>query len=424
MINLTAALTETISVSNKVSMIDTNKLYRLPWTMADNAMTWLEPTRFCNLKCDACFHFSDPLSHKTLVEIHHELEQLSLLRKCDAMLIAGGEPLTHPDIIEIIRMVKSFHVKPVLMTNGVGLDENMIRELKKAGLSAITFHVDSHQKRPGWEGKSESELNQLRYFFASLLKKTGGLTCAFNTTIFPDTLDQVHSIVQWALDNIDKVHILSLIAVRMVHPDDPFDFYIRDKKIAIGETPYTSKVRYRNLLSEEICGQILNVIPEYRFNSFLGGTSRSDAPKWMLSTQAGIKNHSFGNLGPKTMEFLQTFHHFFTGKYLGFNKSNLNRLGKGTLVFGFFDKQVRQLFSKYIRFLLKNPGYLFRPLYLQSVTVVQPVDILATGENDNCDGCPNKTLWNGRLISACRLEEYLIYGSPINTVPKNNSVHV
>ena len=60
---------------------------------------------------------------------------------------------------------------------------------------------------------------------------------------------------------------------------------------------------------------------------------------------------------------------------------------------------------------------MFRPLYLQAITVVQPVDILPTGENDNCDGCPNKTLWKGRLVSACRLEEYLIYGSPILTFP-------
>ena len=397
--------------------INTHQLYRLPWSSADNAMTWLEPTRFCNLKCDACFHFSDPLSHKSLKEIQLELAEVIKIRKCDAMLIAGGEPLTHPGIIEIVKMVKSFKVKPVLMTNGVGLDEKMIMELKKAGLSGVTFHVDSHQKRPGWDGKSEAELNELRDIFSSLLKKAGGLTCAFNTTIFPDTLDQVPSIVQWAVDNIDKVHILSLIAVRMLNTEDPIEYYTGNQKIVIQETPYHSKVKYRNLLSEEIYSQILKVIPDYRFNSFLGGTVKSDSPKWVLSTHAGIKNHSFGNLGPGSMEFLQTFNHLFTGKYLGFNKARLNKQGKGTLAFSVFDKNVRRLFAKYFRFLLKNPLYMFRPLYLQAITVVQPVDILPTGENDNCDGCPNKTLWKGRLVSACRLEEYLIYGSPILTFP-------
>jgi Radical SAM superfamily/4Fe-4S single cluster domain len=416
--NPAASLTEDHSVRHEIAEINLKELYRLPWTMSDNAMTWLEPTRFCNLKCDACFHFSDPLSHKSLKEIRSDMEQLMQLRKCDAMLIAGGEPLTHPKILEIIKIVKSFKVKPVLMTNGVGINEPMIREFKKAGLSGITFHVDSHQKRAGWEGKTESELNELRGIYATMLKNIKGLTCAFNTTIFPDTLEQVPEIVKWVLGNIDKVQILSLIAVRMINSADQIDYFIGNKKIDLEETPYNSTIQYRNIISEEIYYQIKKVIPSYRFNSFLGGTSRSDAPKWVLSTHAGIKNRSFGNLGPRSMEFLQTFHHLLTGNYLGFNKSNLNKLGKETLPFAIFDKNVRQLFSNYLSFILRHPQYLFRPLFLQSITVVQPVDILLTGENDNCDGCPNKTLWQGRLISACRLEEYLIYGSPIQTIPK------
>jgi organic radical activating enzyme len=403
--------------SNEKLSIPTNELYRLPWTMSDNAMTWIEPTRSCNIRCDACFHFPDPTSHKSLAEICSELEKVMKLRKCDALLIAGGEPLTHPAIIDIVKMVISFRVKPILMTNGVGLNEKMTRELKKAGLKGITFHIDSHQNRPGWEGKNESELNQLREEFASMLKKVKGLTCAFNTTIFPDTLEQVPDIVSWAKKNIDKVNILSLIAVRMVHSDDPAEYWVGNRKISMQDTPYHSKVKYQNLKSEDIYRQILKVIPGYRFNSFLGGTSKSDSPKWLLSAHIGKNNLSFGNLGARTMEFLQIFHHLTTGKYLGFNSSNLNRMGKLTFIFCFIDKSVRRLFKSYFKYLIRNPFSLFKPLYLQSITVVQPVDILSNGETDNCDGCPNKTLWNGRLVSACRLEEYMIYGAPIQIVP-------
>ena len=57
--------------------IATNELYRLPWTMSDNAMTWIEPTRSCNITCDACFHFPDPESHKSLGDIHSEIEKHS-----------------------------------------------------------------------------------------------------------------------------------------------------------------------------------------------------------------------------------------------------------------------------------------------------------------------------------------------------------
>jgi len=55
---------------------------------------------------------------------------------------------------------------------------------------------------------------------------------------------------------------------------------------------------------------------------------------------------------------------------------------------------------------------------VQSIVIEQPFDLLANGEQDHCDGCPNKTLWKDRLVSACVLEEYLKYGAPAAAVPK------
>ena len=142
-------------------------------------MTWLEPTRKCNITCDACFQMNDPRSQKSLEQIEREVETMLRLRRCDAMLIAGGEPLTHPRIVEITKMVKSLGVKAVLITNGVGLDRDLLHELRNAGLFGVTFHVDAHQHRPGWKGKSEAELNELRQYFADMVHSEGGLSCSY-----------------------------------------------------------------------------------------------------------------------------------------------------------------------------------------------------------------------------------------------------
>ncbi len=52
--------------------------------------------------------------------------------------------------------------KPILNTNGLALNDDLLRALKRAGLTGLTFHVDSKQGRPHWKGKTEQEHNLLR----------------------------------------------------------------------------------------------------------------------------------------------------------------------------------------------------------------------------------------------------------------------
>src|ERR1035437_10944518 len=79
--------------------IDHRTLYRLPWNLADNAISWLEPTSACNLACDGCYRENVAKSHKPLEVVREEIDTFLRLRKTDGISIAGGEPLMHPDII-------------------------------------------------------------------------------------------------------------------------------------------------------------------------------------------------------------------------------------------------------------------------------------------------------------------------------------
>lgn len=54
--------------------IDHRELYRLPWSLPDNAIAWLEPTKKCNLACLGCYRENDPRGHKTLAEVRHDLD--------------------------------------------------------------------------------------------------------------------------------------------------------------------------------------------------------------------------------------------------------------------------------------------------------------------------------------------------------------
>jgi len=400
--------------------IDPWTLFRMPWSASDNAMTWLEPTRKCNITCDACFTTNDPHSDKPLSQIEDEVKAMRKLRRSDGMFIAGGEPLTHPKIIEIIRIVKRHRYKPVLVTNGVGLTPEWLSELKKAGLFGFTFHVDSHQARPGWIGKSEKELNALRQELADMVREAGGMICGFNLTVFPDTLKDLPDVVSWALRNIDRVHSYTLTALRLIEDDLPFDFFVGGEKIDLSKTVYYSPEPYRRLMSKDIHEQIRIAIPQFRLCSYLGGTTRPNSLKLAMGCLIGTKGEMFGVLGPKSMELLQFVHHWFRGSYLAFPRPSLNRKAVLLFFYSVFDREVRRAFRAYVRAIFRNPRILARRVYTQAINIEQAFDILPNGEQDHCDGCPNKTLWKDRLVSACVLDSYMKFGTQAVSVPKKS----
>lgn len=401
--------------------IDTNRLFRMPWTMSDNAMTWLEPTRKCNITCDACFTINDPNSQKTLAQIEDELETALRLRRCDAMLIAGGEPLTHPQIIDIVRLVSERNIKAQLVTNGVGITSDLLHELKMNGLYGITFHVDSHQARPDWTGKNETELNALRQYFADMVADEGGLVCAYNTTIFPDALRYVPDIIEWTCQNIKKVSVMTLIAERMLSPETPFDFYAADKKVDLSDMAFYTDMNYKDLTTLDIYTEVKKVLPDFEFCAYLGGTALCQSLKWAIGCRIGSTRNRYGNIGAKSMEIMQNFYHAWKGCYLAYAKPRLSRKGKLMFLFSLFDREIRKTGWNYFRQVLKNPFRLFEKLYVQTINILQPIDILPNGEQDNCDGCPNGTVWNKRLVRACHLDNYKNYGGPVHMVPKNQS---
>jgi hypothetical protein len=321
-----------------------------------------------------------------------------------------------------VKMVKSYRVKPVLLTNGFRLTEQKVKALKSNGLFGFIIHIDSGQSRPGWIGKSEKELNTLRQRYTDMINKEGGMICGFNTTILPETLHEVPDIIEWTVRNIHKVCTNTLIPVRVPREDDPWDLYVKGKKIDFQDTAFSRK-KYKNpthktLLAQDIYEQVRKVVPQFTGNAFLGGTEVPDAPKWLFGTIIGSEKRVYGNFGPKIMELLQNGHHIVTGRFLSFLKPWLYGMGKLLFIAGIMDKQIRDTLFTFIRNTLKNPIRVFEKLSTQSLLIMQPQDVLPDGRQDLCDGCPNKTYHRGNLVSACRKEEYIQFGDMISLKEK------
>lgn len=106
-------------------------------------------TDFCNLRCTYCMPAegmqflpkADLLSTAEVVRLAriavHELGAKQLR-------FTGGEPLTRPDLVEIIEQVAALEPRPdiSLTTNAIGF-ENKAEKLKAAGLDRINISLDS-----------------------------------------------------------------------------------------------------------------------------------------------------------------------------------------------------------------------------------------------------------------------------------------
>jgi len=401
-----------------MALINHRQLYRLPWNYADNVISWLEPTKKCNIYCEGCYSANNPTSHKTLEQIKSDLDVFEKFRNTHSVSVAGGDPLCHPQIVEVVRLIAERGLQPIVNTNGFAMTEDLMRQLKDAGMKGLTFHVDSLQKRPGWEGKNEIELNELRLKFAEMAARVGGLSCAFNSTVYEETLKYVPELAEWGRQHIDIVNVMVFILFRAALPPKEYEYYAQGVKVDMRSTVYgDDKGRRTNLMAEDAIAKLREKYPDFSPCAYLNGTEDPSATKWLMTLRVGNKDGILGYFGPKFIELAQVQHHLLHGKYLGYVHPRVNARAKWMLPLGLIDKGAAGVFKKWIAGCFSHPSWFLKPLHMQSVMIIQPVDTFTDGRMSMCDGCPDMTVHEGRLVWSCRLEEPLKYGCFLTTAP-------
>jgi len=388
--------------------LDKRDLYRFPWSMNDNPIAWLEITDVCDLRCEGCYR-QRLTGHKPLREIEEEMRFFQRWRNPDNVSIAGGEPLLHPQIVDIVALIAETGIKPILLTNGVKLTPELVRELKRAGLTGFTIHIDSHQGRPGWRDKDEGALNELRQRYADMVADEGGLTVVFNSTVYPSAFEEIPDVVHWGQENIDRVDGLVFITYRTLDTDENVAVDGTGRAVDAMQLGYSSAgFDEAFVTSPEVCRIIKDTCPEYDPSGYLGGTIKHDSFKWLAGAVLSSRHGWYGSVGKETMELAQVGHHLFRGTYLAYP----SRMRVSPLVFLMspWDSTLRQAARNWLRDVWQHPGRLLDGIRVQTIGVIQAPDIQPDGRADMCDGCPDMTVWDGKLINSCRMDEYRLFG--------------
>jgi hypothetical protein len=309
--------------------------------------------------------------------------------------------------------------KAIINTNGLAMTRELLQELKRAGLVGLTFHVDSRQRRPGWRDKTEVQMNELRSTYAEMVASVGGLACAFNSTVYEETLHEVPDLVEWAGRNIGRVHTMVFILFRAAALDE-FDYYAGGKKVELGTLVYGERQQRRlDLNAREVVDVIRERLPDYSPCAYLNGTAQADSFKWLLAMRVGSPQRTYGWVGPKFLEATQSAYHLWAGRYMSYAPPWMLSIGRSVLLGAWpLDPSVRSAAAAWGRTVARHPSELLRELHLQSILIIQPIDLLEDGTDNMCDGCPDMTVHEGKLVWSCRLEEPRAFGQFTTAVPK------
>ena len=100
------------------------------------------PNRFCNLSCSYCNEYDKVSEPVPLEEMYRRIDALGRLGT--AMIgISGGEPLTHPELDDVIRRIRKTGAIAGMITNGYLLNPERIERLNRAGLDHMQISIDN-----------------------------------------------------------------------------------------------------------------------------------------------------------------------------------------------------------------------------------------------------------------------------------------
>jgi MoaA/NifB/PqqE/SkfB family radical SAM enzyme len=160
----------------------------------------------CNLDCAYCTEYDNSRPHPSIDDLKKWVRKI---RELGTMRIAlvGGEPLTHPNIVELVRYCRELGFATSLTTNGFLLTRKLVAQLEDAGLQVMQISVDRMTPSAITKKSFKTVLPKLDYFRDSRISlHITGVICA-------DTLPEAQAVLETGLSRGIPTE------VRLVHAD-------------------------------------------------------------------------------------------------------------------------------------------------------------------------------------------------------------
>jgi MoaA/NifB/PqqE/SkfB family radical SAM enzyme len=179
-----------------------------------------ELTNICNFNCKMCqrYSFNLPEREMTLEKFQDALSWMSDVKDINDILFSGwGEPMTHPDLFEMISMVKERGYYLSMTTNGSQIKGDLINRILKSGINNIFISLEDLEtgKMGHPSGKQVSEN------IVNLLEERGDKNepkIILRTTLHSGKDEQLFKLAKFAREKMVDVFQITRLDIRF-NPD-------------------------------------------------------------------------------------------------------------------------------------------------------------------------------------------------------------
>ncbi|MCY2930534.1 MAG: radical SAM protein [Planctomycetota bacterium] len=370
--------------------------WRLPWTARTVPHGLLDILRGCNLTCRACYNTA-PAQPKRLELLRDEFNLLARLRKLDSVSIVGGEPTLHPQLCDVVRMIKSAGVSVELFTNGLHTPPEFLAQLKAAGTDLVFLHIDAHQSRPDLPRPDGASLRSLWASKAAAVA-AAGMEVGLAITAYPDAESDIDAAVDFVISSPHADYLLVTLfrdTGQLGPLSGSIAAGIHGRPAAAGQVgqprQWTNKVVYHRLKDR------FGLLPF----AYLGDSKGNADPRWLsylIGAVVAEQSKTFWRgLRPSCIErFFVRLYRLLRGRYPFYIPQSPGRFRVQLLLNALSGGLVRDNLGLVRRSLRRGDILRAKRLLFQC-----PAYIDGGGSLVHCENCPDATIRGGTLVPVC-----------------------
>ena len=315
-------------------------------------------------------------------------------RRLDSVGLIGGEPTLHPQLLDIVRLVRDQGLTTELLSNGVLLDDAYADALRDAGLDLAVLHIEKGQERPDLPPGATTEMVEALQEQKAAMLGRHGIRAGLALTVHPDSLDEMRSVIRVSLrcPNIDFLLITTYRDGSWVGPlHGTFSSGFAGDPPESAQNDSLENAELYRLLRDEF-----DLTPY----GYLCSNLDSGDPRWLTYMVAvcgdGARIHTY-SITPSLFEPLYgRIFRLIHGRYPFGTFPKPGIIKAQLLINGLFGGSLRGNLRFLARARRANKFLKTKRFAIQAAAVKMP-----DGRLLHCKNCPDAVVKNGRLVPVC-----------------------